>query len=345
MSVALVLVLLGSGCMSAGSGVGHSATIPPPSRWQRISPPGSAFSVAMPGQPEVGTEVEPDFDGTPIHSTVGKLLAADKAVFGYVVIDSPGGFVDDPYAAARDAARGSGQQDEEREVVRREKKYEAHGFLITDRIVDMPDEGVVLYMRMYVGKTRAFGAFLAMARQAESTMRPVIDGYFGSVQLDPAQAVTPVGDGRLTPDRWEFIYPPEADFAIRMPGSARGVEGQQQFAGQDVYVRRYGVQNPAGTEVFEVVVTEFDDDLPKGAIAAARRGWTKAGYTVRSESFVQSRGFGGSSVRYENAREAVQVNYYETSSRLYEVRVRMPRGSEAALRQARKWFIDSFRIY
>lgn len=348
--VGLLVAAGGAACHSAawGGSVGRGGSAgwsAPPEQWERVSPPESGFSVAMPGRPWTEVEVSQDFDGTPIRKTVGKLMTRRNAVFGFLIIDAPGGFVRDPYAEARAAARGEKSTDEGNEVLRVDEKYAANGFLVTDRIVDIPEDGVVLYLRVFVGKTRTYGTFFGMPARAERQLEPMVDAYFRSVRLDPAQAVSPVGSGRLASDRWELIYPPESDFSVRMPGSVRGDESEETFAGEDVRVHRYGVRSEQGTEAFEVVVTRFPDGPPRGAIATARREWEQRGYAVRTERPTHNRGYAGRSVVLAKDDEVLRVNYYRTMERLYELRVRTPQARDEALAEARRKFTKSFRIF
>lgn len=349
----LVVVLVVAGATACHSSIrggspgrqGFAGGAPPPEQWERHTPSESGFSVAMPGQPWTTEEVSQDFDGTPIRTTVGKLMTHGNGMFGFVIIEAPGGFVRDPYAEAREAARGEKSTDDSDEVVRVEEKYAANGFLVTDRVVDVPDNEVVLYMRLFVGKTRTYGTFFGMPARSERRLEPMVDAYFRSVRLDPAQAVSPVGSGRLASDRWETIYPPEAGFSARMPGSVRGDDSEDTFAGEDVRIHRYGVRSERGTEAFEVVVTRFADDFPQGAIATARRGWQEQGYTVRTERPSHNRGYAGRSVVLAKGDEVLHVNYYRARKRLFELRVRMPEGRQDALAEVHRTFTESFRIF
>jgi hypothetical protein len=311
-------------------------------QWHQVSPEGTGLTLAMPEPPTLKVEVEPDFDGTPLRSVVGKVLAEHRAVFGFVVVESPGGFVKDPYALSREAA-GDGS-DAKGDVIRFDRQYRARGFVVTDRIIDMPHKHAVLYLRVHVGKTRAYGTFLAFSASDEPRLRPVVDRYFDSVQLDPRQALSPAGDGRLALERWEIIYPPEAEFAVRMPGAARGLEREDAIGSQDVRVRQYGVQDAEGKAVFEVVVTRFEEAPPSGAVGSAQSVWTAKGYRVERSGPVHVRGYPGVAVRFRSGTESLHIHYYTTRTRLYEVRVRVPEAQEAALAQARQWFFESFRI-
>jgi hypothetical protein len=331
---------------------GYILEIPPTSRWTTVDAPGTGVSCLLPGPPLLDSRSEIDFDGTELRATLGRVAAGSEAVFGFVVLESPNGFIADAYTHARrlaeddtrDEARRAGTKDARDDAhVRFARKGRRGGFSTYDTLSDRSD-GISFRLRLLLGRTRVFGLYVHFPTASKAALEQTIDFYLDSARMDPSEQVIPTGDGRLALDAWRHVYPEGAGFAVSMPGDARASAGRERFGGGEVEVERYAVSGGDDRELFEVVVRSFERRPPEGAFDLLREQALGEGLGAREERFVHQRGFSGRAVIYESPAQVIRARYFVTERRLYEVRAAS--SIEQAARRAREHasFLDSFRI-
>ncbi len=316
------------------------SSIPAPSTWQRVEVPGSGFSIRMPGTPKLSKESSKDFDGTTIRKTLGRVFASNRALFGFVVLKAEGGFIRAPCGRASKAATDS---DDDRET-RWEKEFDRKGFPTQDRIVDMPDDGASMYIRIMVGKSHLYGVFMAYPMDSEHETEHLRKAFLASAKVDAEQAFTPLGDGRLALDDWRYTYPPDAGFAVDMPGFVHNYKTTEKFDDVEAKVRVYDVRDKSENEVFRVLVHTFKKAPTAKTIVAAKKNYLERGLSVHTDAFVHQRGFGGKAFVLSSKTHDVHVRFFVSKQRLYEVAVWTQRGAEGTVADARKRFLNSFRV-
>jgi hypothetical protein len=198
-----------------------------------------------------------------------------------------------------------------------------------------------------------------------------VRAIFDSVTIDPADAIDPVGDGRLDPTKWQYVSPSEGTFAALLPGAARRTNGQLPLDAQSYPVAIYAVED--GARRFEVVEVHLGDDAAQSAIDAVCARMSDRGLRERERRDVQLSGFFGRDVSFASDTGEVRSRFYiggcgayaesgrRTSGRggaegagdpahcpaaqhLFELRITAGPGSGETRSADAARFFDSFRI-
>lgn len=340
------MLLFGTACYGPHSSrtIALSNPSAPGSGWQEISPQGTGYRVSMPGQPNIETESTHDFDGTEMVMVAGKYEVPNNAIFGFLVMYSENGHAPDPHAQAHSARRGSA--DEGNEFVRERNDYMHQGFPTQDRVTEIRDDGIVIFSRVSVGRSRIFYTYAMVRVDGEAKFNETIDYYLGSIRLHPSEAVSPAGDGALSVGSWQYVYPPEADFAISMPGSAARVEMELQVPDEEdpLEVFGYGVQSADRAHRFEVRVVRYGERPGSEQMDYVRGLVVEEGFRLVAERQIEVQGYAGREYVFESDESVIHMRLYSTAVRMYDLRVRVPSAFADRAAASRQSFFDSFRI-
>lgn len=330
-----------AGCMvSPHSMHAHYGGPPPPADWQEVRLSDSSMRLRMPAQPQLEESSEADFDGTIIRSTVGRYIAGNM-ILGFSVISADGGFIEDPFEKASSAATSSSGHDQWN--VRWEKEYSRDGFLAADRIVDNSAAGATIRFHFVQGRTKIYALFAAYPTSQEAQSQWWVDEFLRAASYAPREALSPHGDGRLSWEDWGYIFPPEREFAVEIPGAPSTIALPDRLSGLDAETHSYGVSDESDGLGFKILVHEFARGVPEEAIARAR-GVTGAGYDVVSETYVHQRGYPGVDVKLKSATHVLYAQYFVTKGRVYEMLSWSPLQSATEHAAARRRFLHTFRI-
>lgn len=332
--VALAAVLVTACASSSQPGVLTHLTAP--DQWQTVKPAGTGLQLAMPGEPVVERAEDLDLDGTSVAITRGSLIAGNVAMFMFEVMAPENGHAQ---VSAVEERPGTPEDSH----VRTERGFHAGGFPIVDLVVDHPELGAATYYRIIHGRTRVYMIGMRMPLAAEQYLQPFVEEYFGSLEVDPAEAPSPTGTGEVAMEGWHYIYPPEAGFAVDVPGDASAQHTTHEWEGEDLPVQTYGVRRDDGL-AFQVRATTYGERPPAEVFDTAKTRAEESGFSVRDEHDMDRQGYAGRTVLYESAERFLEVRYYLTNARLYEVWVSTPKNQGSGLDPARDRFFRSFRI-
>jgi hypothetical protein len=304
-------------CLACRTGIPGYSTLGVAPSWQPHTDSALGFSVRMPGIPQQSREPRWAEDGALMTSTVGVVHTA-VAGFGFVVLDDPNGFAGHPITdggAILDWTASAGNTTNRENLrVRQAEEGVRSGFPTRDVIVEDTSSGTLLRSRHYLGRSRAYGFVVVFPAHQEAPLRADIDGYFESIAIDPAQAPSPRGDGQLDLGAWTTIFPPEAGFAIDMPGSPRYHDLHLEADGQRGTGHGY-VTGQAG-QTFAAHSVTFEGGAPIGALARVREAEVRLGGRVRSESPIHSQGYPGVELVFETEEQVTFRRLYFARSRL-----------------------------
>jgi hypothetical protein len=333
----------GAGCQARPGQLGQVA--PSPSAWQPVEVAPHGFAIRMPAQPELKRESELAEDGGAMDVLSGTSVSADLAL-GFRILHDRAGFTGHPMAGgalvdliSERPAEGA-QASETQVVYEHESLYQ--GLRCRDVVRVDPRAGATMHMRLLVGRYHVYGAFAIHASTDLQRLTPVVGAYFQSIQVDPAEAQSPVGSGALDVGRWSYIYPPEAEFAAALPGSAQHREATVVFDGESYPVNIYAVSS--GRESYAIHEVRVGERPSMALLQHLRSSLASAPGQVREERDVESQGYSGLSYIVETGTSVVYSRFFLTAGRLYEVRATVPRGGEAESRPSVDNFFRYFKI-
>lgn len=342
-------VLLSLGCVAGSSNRSRRSyragarvaqpQLTAPEQWVPVRPPDTGLAVSMPAEPRFEVETGFEFDGTPSSTTTGSLMASGVALFGLAVRYQRGGLVLDP-------TRDDSDEAADPDIVERSQRRfrSSQGFPTIDLVTERRRDGAVVYTRVSIGRTRTYTAFVALPIARERELHWVADAYLRSMSISATEAPSPAGDGRLSSDSWRFIAPPEASFAVEMPGDARYRSAQVTVGDEQVDRLAYDVRGGRGRYAFSVEVTQYGERPPASEFERARARWSRGARRITNERDIQIDGFPGRELRVDTPRGNVLVRTYLTRGRLYNVYVRTPASASRRAVEARSRFFRSFRI-
>jgi hypothetical protein len=347
LTVSLGILLTLSLACAANTRQRGEVEFPRPEAWSEKRFDDLGIRLRMPADPEMRVRRTTADDGGPMSVTTGVVMNHELAL-GFTVFTDPLGFVGHPMTGegalmrvaagtAHPTARDAGDSE-----VRDERDIFHRGFPGRQATLVNARDGLVMRIRYFVGQRRAYAVFAAMAVQDERRLGEWASRYFDTMTLEPSDAPSPRGEGGLDFGAWIYAYPPEAAFAVEMPGRAGRSDVGLVLEGNTYPTRAYSVTD--GRRTFSVIETRFGEP-PNGAVlTAVRAKLVGAGLTVTSERDVQLQGYPGRELDLGAEGVVVRSQLYLTASRLYEVRVSVPRGEEASTRAHRDRFFRSFRI-
>lgn len=339
---AAVLLVTTLACAMGGQSAGGGGTVPQNGGWIQVAPPEAGFSVQMPVQPAIRSEQRVDADGAPFQTVIATGQTATM-LYGVAVFDSTAGLTGDLHVMLDQVSNAFNENIPGR--VRHAHTGNHEGFPVREVIVDL-SEGVVMVQRHYVGLRRVYTFVTAYAGATEAQNGPSARYFMESVRLDGQDAPSPNGDGRLATDdgSWRYVYPPEADFAVMMPGTARTTQAHLSLEQESRSANVYSVTSPDGAASVTVIAVDFDGRPPPGVLDQMQQRMEGTGFGVRKTDDVVLQGFAGRELVLDNAESVIHARLYVTNARLYEVRVTTSRDGEAGMADARQRFFDSFRI-
>ncbi len=323
---------------STGSSSAQPA--PPVGNWQEVRVANDSLRVLMPWQPTIEESSESDFDGTDIHSTIGRLQTGQMLI-GFMVLSAQGGFISDPFERARSAATTDSSASNWK--IRWEKKSEADGFQTADRIVDNEEAGASIRFHYVEGKTKIYTLFALYPTIQEQTSTQWIETYMEGAKYSPNEALVRVGDGTLDTTAWQSINPPGRDFAGEIPGLPFRATNSERLTNIEAETHIYGVGDADQNFGFQILVHEFEDKIPKDALETARKV-TARDFASSAEIYVHQRGYPGLDVTLTSATHTLRAQYFVTSQRIYELVSWSPTANVADHKDAHSRFVGSFRI-
>jgi hypothetical protein len=325
-------------CVAAATGQSQHAQPASPAHWQDVWVQDGGLRLRMPGQPQTEKTQELDFDGSVIRSTTGRFIGSNMIV-GFSVMNADHGFINDPY----EKASGAATKDSNDWTVRWKTESHKNGFRTADRVIDSAQLRASVRLHFVQGKTTIYSLFAAYPTHLESQSEWWVKEFLESASYATQEALFPMGNGTISGDAWEFIYPPEREFAAEIPGQPSSISLGQYLKGHDAQSYSFGVSDANALVGYRILVHEFADRVPKEAIEEARALSAK-GIQVTSREYIHQRGFAGIDVVHDAPNYRLQARYFVTQDRLFEVLVWGKQEDLQKNEATRTRFLNSFRI-
>lgn len=230
-------------------------------------------------------------------------------------------------------------------VVRARQAVVVDGYPGEDLMCEFPSTGIATRVRVMVGRWQVYTVIASLPLMIQDSLRQDANRFVDSVHFDRGDAPDPEGDGALS-ETFRYVEPVGAYFALRMPGAPRAAQGTFNTATGSAPMATYTVEAPGGAERWQVRVTVFNERPPGATLARVVSDLTSAGWALRDERVAVVQGYAGRAYELASAdgRTVMSVRLYATESRLYDVRVALPREAHAARREQLTSYFESLRI-
>ena len=186
--------------------------------WVPVTPASTGARLEMPKPPEITTERGRMPDGGQLTTTHG-VTATPSILFQFVVTEFEAGVDGNPAAVLDDFVDEFINSSDGAEI-RSSGPVDMHGFPGTEPVLYRYDDDVVVRVRQWVGRTRAYIFSAATPAREEASARAAIDRYFSSIALEPRDAPGPAGDGIVEPRRVADDLPADRRLRRADPGSS-----------------------------------------------------------------------------------------------------------------------------
>lgn len=199
-----------------------------------------------------------------------------------------------------------------------------------------------IVVHQYVGRNHAYLFGFGVPAGSVSNYASYERYFFESISLDAADAPSPAGTGRLDFGQWAWVYPPEAEFAAELPGSARREDSTFVYGNETYDTYTYIVRGDDGISKMSVRMIPIDEDerhddiLQQMATDAARGG------TLRLVRPAMRTGYGGQALVVDTPTSTRYVLHIVRTDGVYEIIHEMPSANEQTMAEARRRFFGSF---
>lgn len=208
---------------------------------------------------------------------------------------------------------------------------------------ELPARHMSLRARCVVGRARAYVAMVMFPDASLGALGRDVDRFLGALALDAGDEPEPDGDGAMGAPR--YVEPVGASFAAQMPCRPRRVQGAFATPAGDRPSMTYLCEG-RGAERWQVSVTSFDASPPENIFDLGAAALRADGWTVREQAWVTNRGHSGRAtvLQARDGSTTTRDQLFVARGAVYELRVTLPTGEDAAQRAQITSFFDSLRI-